>query len=108
MNPIDFYERVNSLKELRDYLDELGRVEGSNVELKGVHQDLSSRVVKPSEIGDFKLLMAKEVSAFANTDAGVIVVGVDEHLHIKNDTQNLYGWLDNNNSPYSRASTFWD
>lgn len=41
MNPVDLYERVTSLQELKECLEGLGGVEGSNVELKSVHLDLN-------------------------------------------------------------------
>lgn len=96
MSPVDFYDKVNSLQELKEFLERLGGAEGSNIELKSVYSDLNGSDIKPVEVGDFKLLLAKEFSAFANTDGGVIAVGVDEDLRIKNSTQNLYHWLDKN------------
>lgn len=68
--------------------------ESSYFENKEVGIDLNS--TSPSTVGDFKLRIAKEMSAFANTDSGIIAVGVDSSLKVNNQTTSLEDWLDKN------------
>lgn len=68
--------------------------ESSHLENKEVGVNLNT--ANPSAVGDFKLRIAKEMSAFANTDSGIIAIGVDSKLKVKNNTTNLEDWLDKN------------
>lgn len=69
--------------------------ESHNVEFKQVRLDLNS--AKKLDVGDFKLDIAKEMSAFANTDAGVIVLGYDgKEKKVVNSTDKLEDWIDKN------------
>src|SRR5690606_26457088 len=64
------------------------------LENKSVDIDLYK--AQPSDIGDFKLRLAKEMSAFANTDSGIIAVGIGDNLAVVNRTSGLVDWLDKN------------
>ena len=68
--------------------------EDSHLENKAVEIDLQH--AQPSEVGDFKLRIAKEMSAFANTDSGILAIGISDSLKVSNKTPNLIDWLDKN------------
>lgn len=87
----------SSVKTLDDWVAQAGSTadgESSYLENKEVELDLYKS--KPSEVGDFKLRIAKEMSAFANTDSGIIALGVNTSLQVSNATANLEDWLDKN------------
>lgn len=86
----------NSTTTLDDWL--AIRAESSDgedwmIENKSVPIDLWS--AQPSDVGDFKLLIAKEICAFANTNDGLIALGIGNGL-VENNTQSLEDWLDKN------------
>lgn len=90
------YNNINSLEDLKKYRTAIDDGESHVIELKAVTIDLNT--APASEIGDFKLRLAKEVSAFANTSGGVIVLGVDDSFRILNRTDNLEAWIDKHES----------
>ena len=95
MSSLQIFNQINSLSDLNNFLTLNGITEDYQIELKSVTLDLNSE--KPSKIGDFKLVLAKEMSAFANTDSGIIAIGYDEkNQGILNNTDNLQEWLDKN------------
>jgi len=88
-------EIFDSISTLDDLKTVSNNEESAYIELKSVTEDVNK--AKPAAIGDFKLRIAKEMCAFANTDSGVIAVGIDENnFQVLNNTKNLLEWLDNN------------
>lgn len=85
---------VNNLEDWFSYSGSTTDGESPYFENKAV--DLDLHTAKPSEVGDFKLRIAKEMSAFANTDSGVIALGVDANVQVSNRTTHLEDWLDKN------------
>lgn len=88
------FNSVNSLEDWVSHSSDTADGESPYIENKEVDIDL--RTSKPSEIGDFKLRIAKEMSAFANTDSGVIALGINNDLQVGNKTTRLEDWLDKN------------
>lgn len=94
MDTAKVFEKVKTLDDWTVLGGATKDGESSYLENKEVSIDLNSTI--PSNIGDFKLRIAKEMSAFANTDSGIIAVGVDSSLKVNNQTANLEDWLDKN------------
>jgi len=88
------YANVNSYEDWLTYKTDTSDGESSYLENKSVDIDLHK--AQPSDIGDFKLRLAKEMSAFANTDSGIIAVGIGDNLAVVNRTSGLVDWLDKN------------
>jgi len=88
------FKDVNNLE---DWILRSGNTaDGENPHIENKEIDIDLLTAKPSEIGDFKLRIAKEMSAFANTDSGIIALGIDSSLHVINKTSGLENWLDKN------------
>lgn len=94
MNIKSIYEEINTLEDWIAHSSNTTDGESSYFENKEVGIDLNN--ANPSVVGDFKLRLAKEMSAFANTDSGILAVGVDSKLGINNQTTRLENWLDKN------------
>ena len=87
----------NNIDTLEDWTKHKGATsdgEDPHLENKAVEIDLKH--AQPSDIGDFKLRIAKEMSAFANTDSGILAIGISDNLQVSNKTSNLIDWLDKN------------
>lgn len=74
--------------------------EWSHLELKAVMDDLAT--TKKSQMGDFKLRIGKEMSAFSNTDAGVIAIGMSKERKVVNAASNLL-YFQNSTKCYESA-----
>lgn len=94
MDSKKIFDETKSLEDWISYSSSTKDGENAYCENKEVGIDLNE--TNPSTVGDFKLRTAKEMSAFANTDSGVIALGVDSELEVKNNTLNLEDWLDKN------------
>ncbi|CAN5667037.1 hypothetical protein BH23PAT1_BH23PAT1_0050 [soil metagenome] len=94
MNIKNIYDEVQTLDDWTTYSGASKDGESSHLENKEVSIKLNSAT--PSTVGDFKLRIAKEMSAFANTDSGIIAVGIDSSLKVNNQTTHLEDWLDKN------------
>jgi len=90
MDARKIFSSVNNLEDWSSYSSSTADGESPYLENKEVDIDLYK--AKPSEIGDFKLRIAKEMSAFANTDSGIIALGIDSNLHVSNKTARLEDW----------------
>ena len=88
------YDGVRTLDNWISYSSATKDGENSYFENKELGVDLNA--TNPSVIGDFKLRIAKEMSAFANTDSGIIAIGINSELKVKNMTTHLEDWLDKN------------
>lgn len=95
MNPLDLYSKVSDLSDIKLLLSDTSDGESHHVEFKQVRIDVAT--VGKADVGDFKLDVAKEMSAFANTDSGVIVLGYDgKNKQVVNSTPELQEWVDKN------------
>ncbi len=94
MNLKKIYNSTTTLEEWLSYKGSTEDGESSYFENKEVGIDLNTTT--PSTVGDFKLRIAKEMSAFANTDSGIIALGIDSKLQVNNLTARLEDWLDKN------------
>lgn len=93
MSPLDVYNNVADISDIESILSDTDDGESHNVEFKQVRLNLAT--AKKADVGDFKLDIAKEMSAFANTDAGIIILGYDgKDRKIVNATKNLQNWVD--------------
>lgn len=86
------FSSVNNFEDWASYGSRTADSESPYLENKEVDIDLHK--AKPSEIGDFKLRIAKEMAAFANTDSGIIALGINSNLQVSNKTTSLEDWLD--------------
>lgn len=92
MDLITIYKDINTLADL---VDKTNGYESAHIELKAVLENLIES--KPAVIGDFKLRIAKEMCAFANTDGGIIAIGIDETTkQVNNNTKDILNWFDDN------------
>ncbi|CAN5178606.1 hypothetical protein BH11PAT4_BH11PAT4_3310 [soil metagenome] len=94
---MDAKEIFDSVRTLEDWVECSSATqdgESSYLENKEVKIDLYAST--PSVVGDFKLGIAKEMSAFANTDSGIMAIGIDTDLKVNNNTAHLEDWLDKN------------
>lgn len=94
MDTRKIFDDVKNLKDWTSHSSGTTDGESPYIENKAVNIDLHT--AKPSDIGDFKLRIAKEMSAFVNTDSGIIALGIDTNLKVSNKTANLEDWLDKN------------
>lgn len=94
---MDIKTIFSSTNKLEDWTSHAsGTADGESSHFENKEVDIDLHKAKPSEIGDFKLRIAKEMSAFANTDSGIIALGIDSSLQVGNKTANLEDWLDKN------------
>lgn len=93
MDTRKIFDDVKRLQDIVDLASNTTDGESNSLEFKSVHQDLWK--ASKSDIGDFKLTLAKEMSAFANTDSGILIIGFDgKKQKIDNATPKLEEWLD--------------
>lgn len=94
---MDLRAKFSSIKNLDDWTSNSGvTADGESPYLENKEVDIDLRAAKSSEVGDFKLRIAKEMSAFANTDSGILALGINSVLQISNNTTDLEDWLDKN------------
>ena len=95
MSSLDLFNKIEDISDIQAVSSDTEDGESHYVEFKQVRLDLY--VANKADVGDFKLDIAKEVSAFANTDSGVIILGYDgEAKKVINNTANLQDWVDKN------------
>lgn len=95
MNPRDIYNGIGTLSDIELLVSDTDDGESHYLEFKQVKLNLDT--ANKADVGDFKLDVAKEMSAFANTDSGVIILGYDGKTKtVVNDTPNLQDWVDKN------------
>lgn len=96
------YNSIDCLNDVRKYVFNLSDGEACFLELKEVSCDICNQKNRQAS-ADFKLDIAKEVSAFSNTAGGIVAVGIrniGEGIVVANEANNLYGWIDKNVSSF--------
>ncbi len=91
------FEKIKSVKDIENYLSDIDDGESSWIEFKSVTKPLTS---DKFESADMRVVLAKEICAFANTDGGILIVGVDKRkesgLVLINEEANLEEWAERN------------
>lgn len=99
----DIFDKIEKIEDIKKYMSDIEDGETSYLEFKGVHYNLldkSNQKESEKESAKFRLIVAKEICAFANTDGGILIVGVDKRkggdLKLSNECENMESWADNN------------
>lgn len=95
----DIFNKIEKIEDIKKYMSDIEDGETSYLEFKGVHDNLLDKS-KKKESARFRLTIAKEICAFANTDGGILIIGVDkregEGLELRNECGNMESWADKN------------
>lgn len=95
----DIFNKIEKIEDIKKYMSDIEDGETSYLEFKGVHDNLLDKSRK-KESARFRLTIAKEICAFANTDGGILIIGVDkregEGLELRNECENMESWADKN------------
>ena len=95
----DIFNKIEKIEDIKKYMSDIEDGETSYLEFKGVHDNLLDKS-KKKESARFRLIIAKEICAFANTDGGILIIGVDKRegvdLEPNNKCENIESWADNN------------
>lgn len=95
----DIFNKIEKIEDIKKYMSDIEDGETSYLEFKGVHDNLLDKS-KKKESAKFRLTIAKEICAFANTDGGILIIGVDKRgggdLELHNKCDNIESWADNN------------
>ena len=95
----DIFNKIEKIEDIKKYMSDIEDGETSYLEFKGVHDNLLDKS-KKKESARFRLTIAKEICAFANTDGGILIIGVDKRkgvdLELNNECENIESWADNN------------
>lgn len=96
----DIFNKIEKIEDIKKYMSDIEDGETSYLEFKGVHDNLLDKS-KKKESAKFRLTIAKEICAFANTDGGILIIGVDKQedgggLKLENACENIESWADNN------------
>lgn len=95
----DIFNKIEKIEDIKKYMSDIEDGETSYLEFKGVHDNLLDKS-KKKESARFRLTIAKEICAFANTDGGILIIGVDkregEGLELRNECGNTESWADKN------------
>lgn len=95
----DIFNKIEKIEDIKKYMSDIEDGETSYLEFKGVHDNLLDKS-KKKESARFRLIIAKEICAFANTDGGILIIGIDKRegvdLEPNNKCENIESWADNN------------
>ncbi len=95
----DIFNKIEKIEDIKKYMSDIEDGETSYLEFKGVHYNLLDKS-KKKESARFRLTITKEICAFANTDGGILIIGVDKRegvdLELNNKCENIESWADNN------------
>ena len=95
----DIFNKIEKIEDIKKYMSDIEDGETSYLEFKGVHDNLLDKS-KKKESARFRLTIAKEICAFANTDGGILIIGIDKRkgvdLELNNECENIESWADNN------------
>ena len=72
----DIFNKIEKIEDIKKYMSDIEDGETSYLEFKGVYYNLLDKS-KKKESARFRLTIAKEICAFANTDGGILIIGVD-------------------------------
>lgn len=92
----DFFRKINTIKDVEKIISSTEDGENDWLEFKGVHRKLKG---SKRDSAQARVLFAKEICAFANTDGGILIIGVnksDSGLEVSNCEDDLEDWFDAN------------
>ncbi|QXT26471.1 MAG: ATP-binding protein [Candidatus Nanogingivalaceae bacterium] len=96
MDAKEFFRKINTIENVEKIISNTEDGENDWLEFKGVHNKLKG---SKKESAKARILFAKEICAFANTDGGILIIGVkknDSGLEVLNNEDNLEDWFDAN------------
>ncbi len=96
MDAKDFFRKINTIEDVEKIISNTEDGENDWLEFKSVHNKLKG---SKKESAKARVLFAKEICAFANTDGGILIIGVkknDSGLEILNCEDDLEDWFDAN------------
>ncbi len=96
MDTKDFFRKINTIEDVEKIISNTEDGENDWLEFKSVHKELKG---SKKESAKARVLFAKEICAFANTDGGILIIGVkknDSGLEVLNHEDNLEDWFDAN------------
>nr|DAM56775.1 MAG TPA: putative DNA-binding domain protein [Caudoviricetes sp.] len=96
MDAKDFFRKINTIEDVEKIISNTEDGENDWLEFKSVHKELKG---SKKESARARVLFAKEICAFANTDGGILIIGVkknDSGLEVLNYEDNLEDWFDAN------------
>ena len=96
MDAKDFFRKINTIEDVEKIISNTEDGENDWLEFKSVHKELKG---SKKESAKARVLFAKEICAFANTDGGILIIGVkknDSGLEVLNNEDNLEDWFDAN------------
>lgn len=96
MDAKDFFRKINTIEDVEKIISNTEDGENDWLEFKSVHKKLRG---SKKESAQARVLFAKEICAFANTDGGILIIGVkknDSGLEVLNHEDNLEDWFDAN------------
>ena len=96
MDTKDFFRKINTIEDVEKIISNTEDGENDWLEFKGVYEKLKG---SKKESARARVLFAKEICAFANTDGGILIIGVkknDSGLEVLNHEDNLEDWFDAN------------
>lgn len=96
MDTKDFFRKIKTIEDVEKIISNTEDGENDWLEFKGVYEKLKG---SKKESAKARVLFAKEICAFANTDGGILIIGVkknDSGLEVLNHEDNLEDWFDAN------------
>lgn len=96
MDAKDFFRKINTIEDVEKIISNTEDGENDWLEFKSVHNKLKGSKKKSAQA---RVLFAKEICAFANTDGGILIIGVkknDSGLEVSNCEDDLEDWFDAN------------
>ena len=73
MDTKDFFRKINTIEDVEKIISNTEDGENDWLEFKSVHKELKG---SKKESARARVLFAKEICAFANTDGGILIIGV--------------------------------
>nr|DAX83405.1 MAG TPA: putative DNA-binding domain protein [Caudoviricetes sp.] len=92
----DFFRKIKTIEDVEKIISNTEDGENDWLEFKSVCEKLKG---SKKESAKARVLFAKEICAFANTDGGILIIGVkknDSGLEVLNHEDNLEDWFDAN------------
>lgn len=96
MDAKEFFRKINTIEDVEKIISNTEDGENDWLEFKSVPDKLKG---SKKESAKARVLFAKEICAFANTDGGILIIGVkknDSGLEVLNHEDNLEDWFDAN------------
>ena len=76
MDAKDFFRKINTIEDVEKIISNTEDGENDWLEFKSVHKKLKGF---KKESAQARVLFAKEICAFANTDGGILIIGVKKN-----------------------------